>query len=371
MNDIGILKILFYGLIAFNFDHPTDPRNIEILLLKADRESKAADTCTIHEHVPFLAFVPASGQACNVGPCEHRTFEGKNFCWCKLTQHKIYFLSSIYPIPMNDLIEVQPNRPLPAQGDSRFVWTPRLRNVHTSRHLRGDGDLLENGLVSGQLELSRTTMKTCGFAEYEGKIYSYRFRPLTSDEPVSKVVQSLAESVMLKYQVNRYDDVEIRLEDIGARQGGGELLPVEDSVDLRIDCSMNANCKLYIGNTPYCEDACEHERHRDYCGPGNMGRDFERYYDISEIMSPFAFKRLPVPHRVPGSFVTGQPADGCPDPLIPKKQSKAFCRRIYESDRRFSIEAERKSARSLSCTDDKRVLLVTGRAICPMAVFEE
>lgn len=333
------LEILFYGLIALVPSNSANPSHINVYLLDQRQETRSSDLCRIHRHYPFLAFEVESRKDCGCPPPqflsgEQAFVDREKLCWCDLSRHEIIFEPGMIK-QVADLKHKPPSdKPRRDEEADDFSWVLRMSNVVEQGNSKDWPEI--SSRVVARMDLSSSYLKSCNLADLdrEGEdeeiyeTYPFLFRPLVSPGPVSLHRQAVAESFMARAEFDQRD-VALKLRSLDAPDR------VED-ISVGYICRNGTCADLLVGNTPLSL----HSAHN--CGGGDVGRDFELYYNLMERPPQIGRRPVPYPYGEPRRSV----GSTCPIRAIIPCQL---------------IRGEKAEER---CVD-----LVSGRAICPMVIM--
>jgi hypothetical protein len=233
--------------------------------------------------------------------------------------------------PQNCVIPSTPKFKLPKNNDEQRLvdWIPRMSNINSSGELRSK---FSDYLVAN-LPLPGWPLYSSDLAFYEdGKIFPVRFWPASQ-------VQAVAESANMKIQLSSYQAAHL------------EVVVVEvdnKKYEMKVACedAGDESCRIILGNIPpRAEDGC---RPMDDDRAGEVGRDFDCYYNLVRVPPSSAIH--PLPH-------------------LTKAESVEITNREYEKDVIFPCEyTKQDEPHNLPCVC---VNLISSRPICPMTFFEE
>lgn len=303
-----ILRLFFYGLVAFTPDKLQCNGNMRALLIDAREPPVASDGCPIHSHAPALFYSVTKPESCR-HPCRF----DRGLCRCDLDGGHLLDIGRTEDDLCYEQQDCNPN-----QGTSGACWgedfdfIPKLKRMRPFRWrmtLREDcdkpcpvkSDYCPGGmckLIAAQVNFHPESFYVCRLAgppqgttghasaaiAQPSPAPEFDFKPLGSTNlwwPFRRQIAEIVHSEV-KIMIKR-DEIELR---IAAFDGGGSYaihVPVFES-------GGKYYADLVVGN--FMEEV-DHSSSYARCHQNNVARDFELYHDLARQPMQPADRAIP------------------------------------------------------------------------------
>jgi len=298
MDVLVLLKIHFFGLIAFVPNHQTNPTVISALLVDATNPPQSSDGCDSHEHTPSLLVA-------RTGDCYGACKKLGDFCECPLERVEAILEEA-------NLVGCQKEK-----SDKRvacqspdFSYVPRMNKIrsrakkanHTCLGKSYSSDapaLLASRILNINVNSPIQAVKFVGETfipdnKFESTPQSFEFRSLSDSTWFPHRIQDgkLAEVLLIPTVVRGTLEkdtglVKITLKSLDSPHGTSE---VKIEATRCSEGGVEYCASIFIANRMTNADDSAGR-----CHDRNIGRHFELFYDLAE--NEIWPRGKPVPHR--------------------------------------------------------------------------